>query len=207
MIIDKTQELNIKLVHDDHHYKARIEYGMKYIHSGGSLNLEELDRGPRFCIKGQTVYRQLLGVDQWIYDFNALTSTEILQREGRVIDLIPFDSWTQAGLPLRYPACCILAYSRYRKWAIPVTASDAETNKYWLLFCKWTLLDESTSLDNITNVDKLEAWLESRKSFLQQQFHETMKRHKIEYISDQEILEAYKITKVNQADAHAIWDN
>jgi len=145
---------------------------------------------PYFTIRGTVELRQYHDPLRWIPDPNGIASEEILTREPKVADLIQFNLWRQDGLPDMYLEHSFWYYKKYRNWFVD-RSSKKERAEYWLQFSKNILLHEGgdpiPNMASVEELPKLEEWLRAREPFLKARFHETMQRHNVEYITEEEM--------------------
>ncbi len=211
MFIDKTKEINnCAIHHDGQEYKARVEYGMQYLHNNEIPPIDNPDMGPRFIVRGQTIYRHLPSVNQWIHDFNGLTNEEVLHHVSSISALQRFNQWHQDGLPLRYMDYSIYCYSIHKRWVsgfMDREITDRQSAEYFTRFSKHVLLqeDDLKIVSEISRVSDLEKWLICRKPYLQSLFHETTKRYEVEYITQEEILALHNRMKANREREKTEW--
>lgn len=186
MTITKYQEINF--VRDftfGTRHSGKIEFGMRYMYLNSDPHAQ-----PYFIIRGFTELRLCHDPLSWVSDPDGVSSEEILSREPKVADLIPFDLWTQKGLPDNYVEHSMWYYKAFRNWFVNCIPKKERT-EYWLHFSRNTLLHEGgkpiPDMTSVKDLPLLEAWLQERIPFLQSRFHETMRKHGVEYITEKEM--------------------
>lgn len=179
-VINFTREFTFGMRHS-----GKIEFGMHYMH----LNNDPFAL-PYFHICGYTEYRLCHDPFSWVSDPHGVSSEEILSREPKIADLIQFRLWRQDGLPDMYVQITMWHYKKFRGW-YGNRPSKQERAEYWLEFSRNTLLCEGgepiPNMASVNDLPLLEAWLKEREPFLKSRFHETMKKHGIEYITEAEM--------------------
>lgn len=196
MTITKYQTINFTRDFDfGTRHSGKIEFGMRYTY----LNSDPYAL-PIFIIRGWTEYRLCHNPFSWVSDPHGVLSEEILSREPKVADLIPFDLWRQDGLPDMYIEHSMWYYKTFRNWFRDRSPKE-DRAEHWLRFSRNTLLNEGGEpIPNMTRVEDLpllEVWLKERIPFLQSRFHETMQKHGVEYITEAEMRkQGYEPAKV-----------
>ena len=207
--IDKSRTIDFDSWHEEqdayedwegivnYQHRAKVEYGMRYgklyalfMHHDMWTLLRyyqyQTDR-PYFTIKGKTECRRD-DID-WMGNSNGCLHGFICDLNPKLKELVRFHLWEQDGLPFHYIENTVNIYKIHRRWTNSIYGNE-DINTAWQMICQNVLLGENEKLpfiETVKEIHLLEKWLEKRKPFLQKEFHETMKRWGIEYISDKEI--------------------